>query len=90
MAADILEETGELLGHGLVSLINVFNPERVVIGGGVAQAGEALLAPARRVVARHAMSVQRQTAEIVIAALGNDAAVVGAALLALERQDARV
>jgi len=89
LAADVLEETGELLGHGLVSLLNVFNPERVVIGGGVARAGEWLLAPARRIVARHAMSVQRDCAEIVLAELGNDAAVVGAALLALERQEAR-
>ena len=89
LAADILDETGELLGHGLVSLVNLFNPERVVIGGGVAQAGERLLEPARRIVDRHAMSVQRETAEIVLAALGNDAAVVGAALLALECQEAR-
>ncbi len=89
LAADVLEETGELLGHGLVSLVNLFNPERVVVGGGVAQAGERLLGPARRIVARHAMSVQRDGAEIVLAELGNQAAVVGAALLALERLEAR-
>lgn len=87
LAAELLDETGELLGHGVVSLVNVFNPERVVIGGGVAQAGERVLGPVRRIVARHAMSVQRDTVEIVAAALGNDAAVVGAALLALERQE---
>jgi glucokinase len=89
LAADILDETGELLGHGIVSLVNLFNPERVVIGGGVSQAGDRLLEPVRRIVKRHAMSVQRDTAEIVLAALGNDAAVVGAALLALERQEER-
>ncbi|MFQ5599594.1 MAG: ROK family protein [Candidatus Krumholzibacteriia bacterium] len=85
LAAEILDETGVLLGMGLVSLVNAFNPERVVIGGGVAQAGERLFEPARRTIRRHAMSVQAATVEVVPAALGNDAAVVGAALLALER-----
>ena len=81
---EVLEETGALLGHGLVSLANIFDPERIVIGGGVAQAGERLFEPARRILQRHAMSIPAQRVKLVPAALGNDAAVVGAALLALQ------
>jgi glucokinase len=88
IAASILEETGVYLGWGLVNLVNIFDPERIVVGGGVAKAGERLLAPARRTVREHAMGVPARGVEIVPAALGDDAAVVGATLLALERAGA--
>ena len=85
IAADILQETGELLGYGLVSLVNIFDPERVVIGGGVALAGHRLFDPALRIVQAHAMKIPAQKVQLVAAQLGNDAAIVGAALLAVER-----
>ena len=85
IAADVLRETGELLGFGLVSVVNIFDPERVVIGGGVARAGKRLLDPAWRIVQRHAMSIPARNVRLVQAELGNDAAIVGAALLAMER-----
>lgn len=85
LAAEVLETTGALLGQGLVSLVNIFDPERVVIGGGVAKAGERLLGPARRVVRERAMSVPGTRVEIVPAELGHDGALVGATLLAVER-----
>jgi len=85
IAADVLCETGELLGFGLVSVVNIFDPERVVIGGGVARAGKRLLDPALRIVQRHAMSIPARNVRLVQAELGNDAAIVGAALLAMER-----
>lgn len=85
LAAEVLEKTGEFLGQGLVSLVNIFDPERVVIGGGVARAGERLFAPARRVLRERAMSVPAARVEIVAAALGNDGGLVGATLLAVGR-----
>ncbi len=85
VAVEVWEETGALLGQGIVNLVNIFNPERVVIGGGVAQAGDWLLEPARRVVRARAMSVAAATAEIVPAVLGNDGALIGATLLAAVR-----
>lgn len=85
VAAEVLRETGELLGMGLVNLANIFNPERFVVGGGVALAGDRLLEPARQTLRRHAMSLPAQTVDVVVAELGNDAQLVGAALLALER-----
>ncbi len=66
-----------------MTLVNTFNPERIVIGGGAAAAGELLLAPARRVLARRALRPARDEVSIVPAALGPDAGVVGAAALAL-------
>jgi glucokinase len=77
-----VESVGELLGVGLVGIVNTFNPEVVVIGGGVARAGELLLEPARRVVASRALRPSRDRAQIVPAALGDEAGLIGAALFA--------
>jgi glucokinase len=81
-AARAVARLGEYLGIGLVSLANVFDPERIVVGGGVAGLGDRVLAPARRVLAERALPAVRGV-PVVPAALGADAAVVGAASLAL-------
>jgi glucokinase len=67
-----------------VSLVNIFNPQVVVIGGGVSAAGELLLEPARRVVAERALPPGRDAVRIERAALGAEAGLVGAALAARE------
>ena len=79
----IVEATGEMLGVGLTNLTNIFNPALIVIGGGVAELGEALLAPARRVLARRALVPQRDEVRVVPARFGQEAGMVGAAALAL-------
>ena len=55
IAVATLKETGEILGYGITNLINLFNPERIIIGGGVSNAGERLLASTREVAAIHAL-----------------------------------
>ena len=55
-ARNVLEHVGFHLGIGISDLVNVFNPERVVVGGGFADAGELLLEPARTVVAERALA----------------------------------
>jgi glucokinase len=85
LAVEVLEETGFYIGVGVANLINMLNPERFVIGGGIAQAGELLLGPVRRTVDRRAVPLQRGTAEIVPALLGDSAGVMGAAALVLDR-----
>ncbi len=82
-AAAVLAGIGEYLGAGLVTLVNVFNPELIVVGGGAAAAGDLLLEPARRVLAERGLSPARDQARVVPAALGPDAGFVGAAALAL-------
>lgn len=85
VAARILEQVGRRLGEGLAGLANVLDPEVIVVGGGVAEIGEALLAPAR---ARFGETVEapghRPPIPILAAELGNDAGAIGAADLALE------
>ena len=75
---------GRRLGVGIASFVNVFNPEVVVIGGGVIAAGDLLLEPAREVVARRALPPLREHVRIVPARFGAEAGMLGAAALALE------
>jgi glucokinase len=83
-ARAVIQRCGEHLGVGITSLVNIFNPSVVVIGGGVVAAGEMLLAPARAVVAERALRPARDVVEIVPAAFGEEAGMLGAALMALE------
>jgi glucokinase len=83
-AIDVLAEVGRRLGYGLVGVVNVFNPELIVLGGGALAAGELLLAPAREVVAARAQPPMRDVVEIVPAHFGDEAGMLGAALLAFE------
>ena len=67
---------------GLVNLVQIFQPERIVLGGGISGQGEALLGPVRSVLSRedYARHHTKRT-ELSIAALGNDAGLIGAALI---------
>ena len=85
VAIELMNETGHYVGIGVANLINMLNPQRIVIGGGVAQAGEALFAPMTRTVLARALPFQRQQCEIVPAQLGSDAGVHGAVVLAISR-----
>ncbi len=75
---------GARLGVAIASFVNIFNPEVVVIGGGVIGAGELLLAPARAVVAARALSPSRDEVRIVAAEFGVEAGMIGAAALAFD------
>lgn len=81
-AARAVRRTGECLGFGLASLANALDPDLIVIGGGLAVLGDALLDPARRVLKRYALPGPAQC-PVVTAALGPDASLVGAACLAM-------
>ena len=83
VALNVLRETGRLLGVGIVSLVNIFAPETVILGGGVSAAGEVLFSSVREEVRRKAMPPGNERVHIVPAAMGNSAGVVGAAGLLL-------
>ena len=69
----------------MVSLVNLFNPEMIVIGGGMAKMGDLLLAPVRQVVKERAFQLLAQAVRIVPGQLSDDAGVFGAAIFALEQ-----
>ncbi len=81
VAKRIFEIMGEYIGIGLTSVINLLNPEKVIIGGGVAESGELLLEPIRRTIKSRAMKVAGDAVKIVPAQLGNSAGVIGASML---------
>ena len=86
-AIGVFELIGTRLGVACASLANIFEPEAIVIGGGVIAAGELLLEPARRELRQRALRPMNETA-IVEATLGNDAGMIGAAALARIEQGA--
>jgi len=88
LAADIMDRTGRYLGAGLVGLVHVFEPARVVFGGGVIEGSPGLVEIAESVVRASAISAYTDGLEFVRSELGADAGVVGSASMALERVDA--
>jgi glucokinase len=81
LACDIIATAAEALGIGLVNIIHIFNPEIIILGGGVTQMGPLLLDPALRIVQERTMRVPREAARIVIAELGPNVGLVGAGAL---------
>jgi glucokinase len=83
-AVEALAGVGRYLGAGIASLVNVFEPEVVVVGGGFGAAGELLLAPAREVVAVEGLEPARDNVRILESELGVEAGVIGAGMVAFE------
>jgi glucokinase len=75
---------GHHLGIGMTSLVNVFNPEVIVIGGGLVATGDLLLEPARAIVAERALIPARDQVRIVPARFGDESGMLGAAAMAFE------
>jgi glucokinase-like ROK family protein len=83
-AAQVFDQVGTVLGKACVTLIHLFNPRKLVFGGGVSQAGDLLLAPIRKAVKEFAMASSRYDVEVVQAGLGPDSGLVGAAALVID------
>jgi len=77
----IFDLVGSRLGVALASFANIFDPDTIVIGGGVIAAGDLLLEPARRVLLERALAPMNRV-PVVAAELGNDAGMIGAAAMA--------
>jgi glucokinase len=83
-AIEAIELIGTRLGVAIASFVNIFNPEVVIIGGGVMGAGELLLNAARAEMLRRALPPSRDIVEIVPAAFGVEAGMIGAAALVFD------
>ena len=81
-AIETFEQTGYWLGLGCANLINIFNPELIAIGGGIAGAGPFLMDRAKETAARHAIGASFRDCRIVQSMFGSEAGIIGAAMLA--------
>ena len=84
IALEVFEETGYYLGLCVTNLINLLNPEMVVVGGGIAQAGDIILDPIRRTVTATAIRSLVKSCRIVPAELGDNAGIFGGAAIILQ------
>lgn len=81
VAKRIFTIIGKYIGIGMASVVNLLNPEKIIIGGGVAGAGDILIKPIEKALKERAMPISGNSVEIVPAQLGNTAGVIGASLL---------
>jgi glucokinase len=86
-ARDVVALMGQYLGIGITNVVNILNPEVVVVGGGVIGAGDLLLEPARRIVAERALAPSRDQVRIVPTRFGDASGMIGSALLAMDLVD---
>lgn len=83
VSRSVLAETGRFIGTAMANLVNVLNPEKIIVGGGVARAGELILGPMRETILQRAMGPGARMVQVVPATLGPSAGVIGAAAMAL-------
>lgn len=81
IAVESLEEHCNFLGHGIAGFINIFSPQRVVIGGGLSEAGDFYIQKVSEKALRYAIPDCAVNTEIMAASLGNKAGSIGAASL---------
>jgi glucokinase len=85
LARRVWDETTAILGSAMANILDIFNPELIVLGGGVTRAGAALLVPVRRAGLAQAMAPAARSGDIVLAGLGEQLGVVAAASVAFDR-----
>jgi len=85
LASEVVSRAATYLGVAMVNLVNIFNPEMIIIGGGMAPMGDLLLDTARQVVEERAFPLSAEAVRIVTAQLGDDAGVLGAAVFARQQ-----
>ncbi len=84
MATEIIRESGQFVGDVLAGLVNFYNPEMIVIGGGVSHLGDLLLSSIRQAVLRRSLPLATRDLLIVFSDIGTDAGVIGAINLAMD------
>ncbi len=85
VSIETYEEVGYYLGIAVANALNILNPDKIVIGGGIAQAGELLFGPIRRTIEVNALYPALQACQILPADLGDDAGVLGGAAMVLQK-----
>ena len=86
IAHEIISRTAYYVGVGLVNVVNIFNPELILIGGGLAKMGSLLLDPAIEVVRERAFGISAKAVRVELAQLGDDVVALGAVALVLQKK----
>lgn len=89
LAGDVMARAAHYLGVGMINMVCIFNPEMIILGGGMAGLDSLYVAPARKLLMERGYSMSTQQLRIVTARLGNEAGVYGAAAYAIERKTGR-
>jgi transcriptional regulator of PTS gene len=85
LAIELIAQLGENLGRGIASLINVFNPELVILGGSLMQTGEYIWLPIKTAINKYSLSLVNNDTQLKISKLGEEAGLLGACLLVRNR-----
>ena len=85
LARALVGDVARYLGIAVANLINLFNPQRIILGGPIGRVGQVLLDPLREEVQRRAMAYPRSVVQITTNDLGPDTGAIGAAVLVLQR-----
>jgi predicted NBD/HSP70 family sugar kinase len=83
-AIGAFEKVGRALGLGIAGIVNIFNPEKVVIGGALSMAGKYLLPAVREVVRQHALNDVLKKTDVISSVFGDDASLFGAVAIVVE------
>jgi glucokinase len=86
-ALDVIQETARILGTALAGLVNVLNPEVVILGGGIAEGGKEFVDIVRETIMKRALAAAIEGLDVVPARLGNAAGFIGAAFLGASQSD---
>lgn len=78
LCIELVEGIGQVLGRWLAGLINIFNPEKVVIGGNLSMTGDYILQPIKTLVRRYSLNLVNEDTEIVLSQLGDQVGLIGA------------
>ena len=89
LALNVIDEAARYLGIGLANLVNMINPQMIIIGGGVSKMGAMLFRPARKSMKTHAFKLPVRTVRVVGPRLGMDAGLIGAAIYTRESLGAK-
>ncbi len=85
LAIDLLSEIGDKVGRGIALLMNVFNPELVIIGGSLAKSGEYIRLPIKSAINKYSLSLVNNDTQLKVSSLGEEAGLIGACLLVRNR-----
>ena len=81
LAIEVVEEIGTVLGRAIAGLINIFNPELIVIGGNIAEAKDYLLLPIKSAIQKHSLNIINSDTKIKLSKLGKKAGSIGSCML---------